>query len=181
MDDPVALRYAQAAFESAKREGLLNEIQAELDAIQHLVREEPLLDRFLANPDVEAIDKVGVLDRSFGGSWSALVRALVQLIIEAGRAELLPDIVDAFEAMLEQEHRVLRVVVRSAHPLPPALLERVRTALSTREQQSIELSTDVDPALLGGVQIRMGHRVIDASIRRHLDDLRQRLLTVRIT
>ena len=181
VDDPVAIRYAHAAFESAKSDGALNETQAELDAVRRLVREEPLLSRFLANPDVEAKEKVGVLDRSLGGSWSALVRALVQLIIEAGRAELLPDIIDAFEALLEQERRLLRVVVRSAHPLSPALLERLRTALSRREQQSIEISTDLDPALLGGVQIRMGHRVIDASVRRQLDELRQRLSSVRLT
>ena len=180
MDDPVALRYAQAAFESAKSDGALNETQAALDAVRRLVREEPLLDRFLTNPDVEAEDKVGVLDRALSASWSPLVRALIRLIIEAGRAELLPEIIDAFEAILEQEHRVLRVVVRSAHPLSPPVLERLRATLVRREQQSIELSTDVDPTLLGGMQIRMGHRVIDASVRRHLDELRHHLLNVRV-
>jgi len=71
-------------------------------------------------------------------------------------------------------------VVRSARDLPKALLERIKKDVERRERKTVELATEVDPSLIGGMQVRLDHRVIDGSVRRHLDDLRQQLKTVRV-
>ena len=178
--DPIASRYAQALFEASKAEGRLDATQEQLARLGLLIRGEPDLRELLRNPGVAPEAKVGVLDRSLGGSWSALVRAFIRMTVSAGRAEHLPEIVDAFHAMVDVEEGRLRVVVRSAHPLPEAVLTRLRAHLEHRERKHIILETELAPELLGGLQIRLDHRVIDASVQGQLRTLRQQLAHVRV-
>ncbi|MBI2495590.1 MAG: ATP synthase F1 subunit delta [Candidatus Omnitrophica bacterium] len=178
--DPIASRYAQALFEAAKAEGQLDDTLAQATLLVRLLHEEPDLCQFLLNPDVEPADKVGVLDRALKGSWSGLVSAFVHMVVSLGRAEFLQEIVEALQALVDEEHGRLRVIVRSARPLPEAVLGRLRTALERRERKAIELRPEIAPELLGGLQVRLDHRVIDGSIQRQLDELRERLTTVRV-
>lgn len=178
--DPIATRYANALFESAKPDGQLDEALAQLTLIGRLLLDQPDARQFLFNPDVDPDEKVGVFDRALKGSWSALVRAFVRMVVSLGRAELLPEIVEAFQEAVDEDAGLVRVVVRSAHPLPEPVLKRLRLGLERRERKSIDLRAEIAPELLGGVQIRLGHRVIDGSIQRQLLELRQRLQSVRV-
>jgi len=178
--DPIATRYAQAAFEAAKAEGVVEETLEQLALIGGLVSDHALLRELMLNPDVDPPDKVGVLERSLKGSWSALTKSLIQVVVAFGRADLLPDMADAFQSMVDVEQGVVRAVVRSAHPLPAAVVERLRGDLTRREQKQVVLMTEVDPELLGGLQVQLGHRVIDSSVRRQLVELRQRLTAIRV-
>ncbi|MBI2105079.1 MAG: ATP synthase F1 subunit delta [Candidatus Omnitrophica bacterium] len=178
--DPIPARYAQALFETAKAERAVERTLEQLTLVGRLFHDHPALRQFLRNPDVEPADKVGVLDRALKGSWSPLVQAFLRMVLAMGRAEYLPQVVDAFQAAVDADQGRLRAVVRSARPLSAPQLARLRTALAHREHLEIELKTEVDPTLLGGVAIRLGHRVIDGTVRRQLADLRERLHAVRV-
>ena len=178
--DPIAARYAQAIFETAKADGQLEETLEQLSVIGGLLHDHPDLRRLMGNPDVDPKDKVGILERSLNNSWSALVRAAVQMVVSMGRADLIQEIVEALQAMVDTDQGRLRVVVRSAHPLPEAILQRLRAKLEAREHQHVELHAETAPELIGGLQVVLGHRVIDGSIRRQLSNLRERLTTVKV-
>ena len=178
--DPIAARYAQALFEAATEARATAETLEQLAAIGEWLRRHPELRQFLWNPGVDSDDKVGLLGRLFKGTWSSLVQAFVRMVVTMGRAEELPEIADAFRVALDGAEGRLRVVVRSAHPLPEAVLERLRRRLEHREHKRIELETELDHRLLGGLQIQLDYRVIDGSVRRELEALRQRLSTVRV-
>ena len=178
--DPIAARYAHTLFEAATSERLIEEALEQMTLLGRLLRGEPALRALLWNPDVEPEDKVGVLDRVFQGSWSALVRAFLRMVTSMGRTELLPDIVDAFAARVDAAQGRMRVLVRSAHALPDGVLERLRGRLQQQEHKTIELRTELAPELLGGLQVHLDHRVIDGSVRRQLQELRQRLTSVRV-
>ena len=178
--DPVAARYAEALFDSAKAEGRIDRTLEELALIGTLLRDTPDLRELMNNPDVEPDDKVGVLDRAQGGAWSSLVKAFVKMAVSLGRPESLPAIVQAFEALVDEERGRLRVTVRSARPLPEPVLARLRAQLARAERKEIFLDTEAAPDLLGGIQLILGHRVIDGSVRRHLADLYQQLKSVRV-
>ena len=178
--DPIASRYAAALFDAAQAERRLDETLEQVTFLGRLIREEAGLRALLWNPDVDPPDKVGVLDRVLQGSWSKLVRAFVQMVASLGRAELLPDVVDAFAALVDEARGRMRVLVRSAHPLPDGILERLRVRLERQERKTIELRVELAPELLGGLQVHLDHRVIDGSVRRQLQDLRQRLSSVRV-
>ena len=178
--DPIASRYAQALFETAQAEGTLDEALEQLEALGALIASHPPLRQLFLNPDVDPDDKVGLLDRVLHSSWSALVRAFVTMVVAMGRAEALPEIAEALRALADEAHQRLRVTVRSAHPVPAPLLARLRAALERREGKTITLKTQLDPALLGGVQVRLDHRVIDGTVRRQLIELRERLTTTKV-
>ena len=206
-DDPVAARYAQALFETARAEGTLDEALQQLEALGALIASSADLRQFLFNPDVEPADKIGLLDRVLqrtwshpppesaesgpprsgapsanrrGVGWSGLVRAFLLMVASMGRAEVLPQIAEALRAMADEAGGRMRVTVRSAHPISEAALERLRKTLQRRERKTITVETQLDPALLGGMQIRLDHRVIDGTARRQLDELRERLTSVRV-
>jgi F-type H+-transporting ATPase subunit delta len=179
--DPIATRYAGALFEAASREQAIEETQEHVSQVGQLVREHAVLQQLLRNPDAEPADKVGALDRTFQQSWSGLVRAFIEMVAALGRAELLPEIADAFAARVDETQGRMRVLVRSARALPDGVLERLRSRLERQEGKTVELRTELAPELLGGLQVYLDHRVIDGSVRRQLQELRQRLTSIRVS
>ena len=178
--DPVASRYAQALFESVKADGRIDDMLEQLSFIGQLLRESPDLQRLLRNPDVDPEDKVHVLARVMPGRWSQQVQAFLRMVVAFGRAECLMEIAEAFRAAVDQDRGQLRVTVRSVRPLPETLLVRLRERLERREGKRVELTTELAPELLGGLQVALDHRLIDGSVRRQLDDLRQQLSAIRV-
>ncbi len=178
--DPVAARYAQALLETAKAQQAVAPAREQLQQIGSLMDAHKDLAAFLGNPDVEPEQKLGVLEHTVSKGWVALVRDFLLLVLRLGRAESLRAMVDAFEAAVDADEGRLAVVVRSAHPLSETVLHRIARDLERRERKTITVRAEVAPELIGGMQIRLDHRVIDASVRRQLDDLRERLRAVRV-
>jgi F-type H+-transporting ATPase subunit delta len=178
--DAVAARYAESLFAAAKAQHRLDETLEQLVFLGRLLREQPLLQEFLFNPDVDPDDKVGVLERALKGGWSELVRAFMRMVLALDRAEALPGIVEALQEAVDRDQGRLRVVVRSARTLSEDTLKRLRGSLERREGKTVHLDTEVDPRLLGGLQVHLDHRLIDGSVRRALDELRERLTTARV-
>ncbi|MBI4343345.1 MAG: ATP synthase F1 subunit delta [Candidatus Omnitrophica bacterium] len=179
--ESAAGRYAQALFESITEPRELATARQQLEPLGALLRQARELDLILGHPGISAEEKLGVLARISGKPWSALVRAFLQVVVEFGRGGDLDDILDEFEARVAHHEGRMEATVRSAHPLPQALLERLRQRLERREAKTITLTAELAPELLGGVQVLLGNRVIDASVRRRLSDLRQQLASVRVT
>ena len=178
--DPVASRYAQALFETAQAEHSVEQTLEQLLQLGALVQGQADLRRLLLNPDITPDEKAGMLQRLMGGSWSGLVQACVQLVIGAGRAPEFPAIVEAFRALADAAGGRVRVIVRSARPVSEQLLNRLGRWLEARERRTAAVEAEVRPELLGGLQVQVGHRIIDGSVRRQLDDLRQQLTSLRV-
>jgi F-type H+-transporting ATPase subunit delta len=178
--DPVAARYAQALFELAKAGGQVDEARAALRAVGRLAAGHAELRQFLVNPDVEPDQKLDLLRRTLGAQMTPLASAFIRLVVSYGRAASLAAIVEAFEAAVDEDQGRLRLVVRSAHPLPEALVKRIAHQVERREGKTAQVEAEVDPSLIGGLQVVLDHRVIDGSVQRHLTDLRQRLRAVRV-
>ena len=178
--DPVASRYAQAFFEAAQAEHGVDKTLEQLVQLGELIQGQADLRRLLLNPGIESDEKVGILERLAGGSWSELVRACVRLVVHAGRSPEFPAIVEAFRALADSAGGRVRVVVRSARAVSEPVLTRLSRWLEARERRTVIVETDIRPELLGGLQVQVGHRVIDGSVRRQLVDLRERLHAVRV-
>lgn len=178
--DPISSRYAHALFDAAKVEGQLEPVLAHLTFIGALLREHADLRQFLWNPDVDPQEKVGLLERALRGTWPPLVKAFVAMVVRLERCELLGQMAEALQAEVDRDQGRVRVLVRSAHPLSEAVLTQLRHALERRERKTIELEAQLAPELIGGMQLILGHRLIDGSARRQLDELWQQLTTARV-
>lgn len=178
--DPIATRYASALFEQAKAAGQIEPVAKDLETLAHLIREHEELRQFLLNPDVEASDKLGVVDRLFKTAWSDDVKTFVRMVLALDRAAWLVQMAEAFRGLVDAEQGVVRVVVRSAHPLSSTMKTKIKQRLEQLEARKVELTEEQAPELIGGIQVLVDHRMVDGSLKGKLVELRQRLKSVRV-
>ena len=176
-----ASRYAEALFATAKASNAVDDTLQHLLVLKTLIEQQPLLRQFFLNPDVDPEDKVGMLDRVTQKTWSDLVRAFMRMIVALGRAELLAEVVIAFQALVDAQEKRIHVTVRSARKLGTDVRAHLLRILEQREGKVVELKEEQDSELIGGLQIFLDHRVIDGSIRRELHELERRLKSVSVT
>jgi F-type H+-transporting ATPase subunit delta len=169
MASVLAHRYAEACYEVARQRVTVAPVGAELERARDILGDARVR-AVMANPRVSLKERGAVLEGLLEG-MSAPVRNLVRLLVAHGRFELLADVVAEYRAIVDAASGVVRIVVRSAVPLSRAAERRIEAALAVRLAHPVRLETVHDPAVIGGLVIRMGDRVIDDSVRSHLQQL----------
>jgi F-type H+-transporting ATPase subunit delta len=169
--------YASALFQLAQAEGVLDRVGDELFAVGQAVEKSSELRSTLTDPDVPVDKKQAIIEDLIGGRASSLTVGIVQLIVIQGRSD---DLLEIARAMLEtaasSRNRAL-AEVRSAVPLEDETVERLRSALAKATGKQVEVKVLVDPTVVGGIVARVGDTVIDGSIARRVESLRQAVNT----
>ena len=179
--DQIASRYATALFEQVPDHDRREELLEPLGRLESLMRTEPELTQFLLNPDVDLPDKLKVSESIWQGQARDEVRDFLRMVLSRGRVAWLAPIIEAFRDLVDEAHGRVRVTVRSARPLTPALHTRVVQHLEQRQRGEVLLTEETQPELIGGLQAQVGYRLIDGSVRTQLTELRNRLKRVRVT
>lgn len=169
----VAGRYASALFDLAREQAALDAVARDLDALEEMLAGSHELDRALKSPLVTATAKTGIA-RALGekAGLNDLTVRFLGVLGEQDRLSELDGIVAGFKALLTEHRGEATVEVVSATPLSTEQAEAVRRMAADSLGRSIELRTAVDPELLGGLVLRIGSRMIDASLKtklRHLE------------
>jgi len=167
--------YAQALMSVARSHDIAEPVGEDVRALLNLMQSEQLRN-FLANPFVQAEDKKAVLNRIVGEGTSPYLRNFLMLLVDRRRILLLEPICQQYLALLRQLNQTVLAEVTSAVELTEeqqqAVREKVKSMINARE---VELETKLDPDLIGGVIIKVGSQVIDASLRGQLRRLSLRL------
>jgi F-type H+-transporting ATPase subunit delta len=108
---------------------------------------------------------------------SKVVARLITLIVENDDVDEIDEIVEAFEQRVLELHQVVRAEITSAVPLPAEKVQAIEASLAAASGVRVVITPKVDPALLGGVVAKVGSRVYDGSIARHLARIRARLVS----
>jgi F-type H+-transporting ATPase subunit delta len=169
MASALARRYAAACYEVAREGVSVDPVGAELEQARDILGDARVR-AVMANPRVSLKERSAVLEGLLEG-MSAPARNLVRLLVAHGRFGLVSDVVAEYRVMVDAASGVVRIVVRSALPLNRAAERRIEGVLAVRLAHPVRLETVHDPALIGGLEIRMGDRVIDDSVRSHLQQL----------
>ena len=180
-DPSAAHRYAQAFVTLAHQQQVLDAALADLAAVQQVIGSQPGLARLLANPEFPVEEKRQLVGRLFKTRIAPLALRLVHLLLTKGRLGLLPLLLAEAQQLRDEVEGVTRGFVRTARPLPKPLLERLRERLEGRLGHRVVLVTAVDPALLGGITVQLDNTVLDGSLRRGLQALRERLTTLNVS
>jgi F-type H+-transporting ATPase subunit delta len=178
----VARRYALALYRAAGRAGRIEAVSEDLAGLGALMaglEGDVRFQKYLESPRATEA-KRALLRRAFQGRISDLSLAFLELLLEKKRLAHLPEIVKRFQEYDRQQKGIVRAVVRTAMPLEADQLERLRKRLARLTGKTIEVAGRVDPDILGGVVVTYENQIIDGSVRRGLDDLRETLMKARV-
>ncbi|HJP24992.1 MAG: ATP synthase F1 subunit delta [Acidimicrobiales bacterium] len=173
MADPTVSGYADALFAVAAAEGDLAAVEDELFRFAQALRSDGELYSTLADQSVPVSRRQQIVEDLLGGKASATTTALISMVVGAGRAAELPAIVDALVERSAASRNKAVATVRSAVDLTADQRDRLAAAINTRTGKAVEIKVVIDPTVLGGVVTEIGDDIIDGSVRRRLNQLRE--------
>jgi F-type H+-transporting ATPase subunit delta len=174
--ETVARRYAEAAFEIGRADGTLETWERDLGTLRETLADEQLR-RLVEHPAVPYADKEKVLKRVVSDVSEEPMK-LALLMIKRGRPGAIDAMVERFGELVRRERGISLAEVRTALPLDEAQRTAITERLRAMTGDRIEIREVVDDALIGGVSVRIGDRLYDASVRSRLERLRARLTAV---
>ena len=171
----VARRYAAALMATAAGADQLRVIGEDLERIDAVLRGSRELVMVLKSPVISSGKKTAVLDAIFGTRLSDMTKVFLRLLVAKGREDHLSDIIVQFRALRDLREGTIAVDVVSAVALTPAQQRELTRELASYTQKQVRLGFRLDPAIRGGMIVRLGDTVLDGSLRRQLERLRDQL------
>jgi F-type H+-transporting ATPase subunit delta len=175
--ETAARRYAEAAFDVGRTDGTLDAWEGDLARLGALL-DSGELRRFLEHPAVPFARKEAVLQKLAGGDVSLEALALVLLMVRRGRPGAIGRMIEYFGELLRRERGIALAEVRTALPLDDAQRRALEERLTEMTGETIEMREMVDEDLIGGIAVRIGDTLYDASVRSRLERLRARMTAV---
>ena len=176
----VAERYAQALFSLAQEQNVADAVTDALQNFGEMIAQSADLKRLVLSPVFSAEDQlkaVGAILDKFG--YGGITANFIKLVAAKRRLFVLPDMIRAFVALNDQAKGVTRADVTVAAPLSPdhstALEEALRQVSGGK---TVKVNVNVDPAIIGGIVVKLGSRMVDASLKTKLNSLRTRMKEV---
>ena len=173
MADARIAGYAAAIFEIARGEGALERVESELFKVAGAVQSHEELAAALADRRLPLERKQAVVEELLEERAHHLTIAFVSFVVGLGRAGDLPEIADEFLARAAEARNRSVAVVSSPVPLDGETVSRLASALAKKMGNEVEVRVEVDESVLGGLVARVGDTVIDGSVRRRLQSLRE--------
>ena len=173
--EEIAVVYARSLFEVAQEQDKLDVVGEQLGAFSDALSENRDLQVFFFSPYFATKEKQDGLDLVVSDADPVILNFL-KLLIEKHRMPVLFRIRSNYDAMWEEENKLLPVHITSAVELDKAIVEQLGDRISEQTDRKVELSADVDPEILGGIVVRVGNSVLDASVRNRLEQLRKQVV-----
>lgn len=171
----IARRYARALNEDAQQAGVLDAVDADMDMIRESLEQSHDLVRFFQSPIISREKKQAVVESLFAEKVSPNTLRFMGLLVEKKREGLLSKILAAYRALRDEQQGVVEAHVKTALPLSDEEAQTLTAALEKLTEQKVRLDVERDPALVGGLVIRVGDTVYDGSVRNKLANLREQL------
>jgi ATP synthase F1 delta subunit len=172
--EEIAAVYARSLFEVAKEQGKLDEVRAQLGELADAMDADRELQVFFFSPYFSPQEKQDGLDRAVSGAEPILVNFL-KLLIENHRMPVIFRVRRGYDELWEQENRLLPVQITSAVELDAGTVAQIGDRIAEQTGRRVDLSASVEPDILGGIVVRVGNQVLDASVRNRLEQLRKQV------
>ena len=172
--EEIAAVYARSLFEVAKEQDKLDLVREQLGAFTGALDETRELQVFFFSPYFSTQEKEDGLERAVTDTDPVIVNFL-ELLIEKHRMPVLFRIRANYEALWEEENKLLPVQITSAVQLDEAIVRQLGDRISQQTDRKVELSAQVNPDILGGIVVQVGNSVLDASVRNRLEQLRKQV------
>lgn len=169
----VGERYAQALFDLALETGKLDAVRADLKSLKAAWAESADLRRLATSPVISAEDQgKGLAAIAASAKFETTTKNFLGLLAQNGRARDLAAVTTGFEALYAKHAGVVAAEVVSTQALSAAQLNTITTALTTALGKTPEITTRIDPSILGGLKVKVGSKLFDASLKTKLDQMK---------
>jgi F-type H+-transporting ATPase subunit delta len=172
--EEIAEVYARALFEAATDDEVLDRVHDELGQFAEALDEDRNLQVFLFSPYFSSEEKKQGVRRIVSDADERVLNFL-ELLAERHRMPALFRIRRLFDDLWADEHKLLAVTVTSATELDQGLVDDIGKRIEEQTGRQVELSSSVDPDVLGGLRVRVGNMVLDATVRNRLEQLRKQV------
>ena len=172
--EEIAQVYARSLFEVAQEQDKLDVVRDQIGEFADALDRSRELQTFFFSPYFSTEEKKQGLDKALEGE-DDVVRNFLAVLIENHRMPALFRIRRELDAMWREVNKLLPVQVTSAVELDEAVTRQIGEEIGRQTGRKVELSTNVDPDVLGGIVLRVGNSILDASIRTRLDRLRKQV------
>lgn len=177
-DPGVAKRYAAALFDVAQRDGAIDAILNDLKLVATDFEQVPYLKDMIMQPLVATERKLRVLSDAFGDRTTATTLNFLYLLVNKRRIKQLDEIAREYRALVDERQGRLVARVQTAVSLSKGQLDALQNALVARTGKKIEMQTEIDSSMIGGVRVRLGDTIIDGSVSGRLERIKRQLLAV---
>lgn len=171
-----AQRYARAFFALCLDQDLVEVAQQDMAQLGALIKTAPAFRDFLSSPAWNTTMRVKASDALLNGRINALTLRFIQFLNAKKRIALLPLIVEAWAALYHEHHGLTRVTVQSSIPLRDSQLKEISRRIAIRIGRRVALAMEINPALIGGLKLRVRDRIIDLSIEGQLQRMHKAIL-----
>ncbi|WP_059050059.1 F0F1 ATP synthase subunit delta [Paenibacillus senegalimassiliensis] len=167
----VAGRYAKALYEIAAKEERTLEVEQELGALVAALHDDSDVRKFLLSPKFSEVDKWNALQGALEGKLSESVASLAKLLVERGRLDILPDLLDSYVKVASDALGLANATVYTAFPLGEEEQQAIAKEFGELLKKKLRVQVQLDKSLLGGIKIRIGDTVYDGSLAGKLERL----------
>ncbi len=172
--EEIASVYARSLFEVAQEQDKLDTVRDEIGEFADALNGSRELQVFLFSPYFSSQEKVDGLDKAISGGDETVVNFL-KLLVEKHRMPVIFRIRAELDQLWEEENRMLPVTVTSAVELDTGTVKQIGDRIAEQTDRKVDLSSEVDPDILGGIIVQVGNSVLDASIRNRLENFRKQV------
>src|SRR3954468_14374592 len=172
--EEIASVYARSLFEVAQERGALDDVREQIGQFADALNENRDLQVFFFSPYFSTEEKKDALGNLLDGADEAVTNFL-ELLVEKHRMPAIFRIRRELDSLWADANQLLPVTITSAVELDSSTVEGIGKAIGEQTGRKVELTADVDPDVLGGIALRVGNSILDASIRNRLDQLRRQV------
>jgi F-type H+-transporting ATPase subunit delta len=167
--------YAEALFNVVRAEGELDRVEDELFRFGKILESNHELKQALSDQSMEREQRAKILEELLDDKVSPHTLGLLTFIVGQGRARQLPQILEEVSGLAAQARQSVVAEVRSAVPLDDKQRKDLASALSKATGKNVEVKVLIDPSVVGGVVAKVGDTVIDGTVKRRLEQLREQV------
>lgn len=172
-------RYAEGFLEYAKENIGLEQALEELHKLKETFHDYPDFMEFLENPAINYIEKCSVIDRALSAAFSREMRDFLKLLLKKSRIGRFANIAEY--ARIKYAHgKKINALLYTSYLMGTELLETLKGKLEDKLRMKLQLYINLAPDMLGGVRVIFNNRILDGSVKKRLEDLKQRLMAVKV-
>lgn len=173
--EEIAQVYSRSLFQVADESGKIDVVRDQLGAFVNALEGSRELQTFFFSPYFSTEEKKEGLDKAVTDA-DATVANFLKLLIENHRMPVLFRVRREYDRLWEEANKLLPVQITSAIELDPSIAERIGEEIGRQTGRTVELTSSVDPDVIGGIVLRVGNSILDASIRTRLENLRKQVV-----